>query len=190
MKFINLFLMSRIGKVPVKILSGVTVELRNGVVFVKGPKGELNFEYHSLMRLKVEGDEVQVYRPNDDKLSKSLHGLTRSLVDNMITGVSKGFERRLEIHGVGYRAQISGSKINFSLGFSHPVEMNAPEGLSVAMDEKNKNEIIINGIDKQLVGQFAANIRALKKPEPYKGKGIRYKGEYVRRKAGKAAKNA
>lgn len=182
--------MSRIGKAPVKIPSGVTMELRDGSVYVKGAKGELSFVYHSLMKLEIKEDELHVVRTNDEKLSKSLHGLTRSLVANMVEGVSKGFERRLEIHGVGYRAQVSGAKIIFTLGFSHPVELQTPEGLLVAMDEKNKNEIIITGIDKQLIGQFAANIRSLRRPEPYKGKGIRYKGEYVRRKAGKAAKKA
>lgn len=182
--------MSRIGKVPVNLPSGVSVKIADRFIEVKGPKGELNFTHHELVNVSVKDTLIAVERVNESKLSRSLHGLTRTLVSNMIHGVTKGFEKRLEIHGVGYRAQVSGSKLNLTLGFSHPVELDVPQGIVVKMDDKNKNEIIVTGIDKHLVGQVSANIRLLKKPEPYKGKGIRYKDEYVRRKAGKAAKKA
>jgi len=180
--------MSRIGKQPVQIPAGVTITTEGQKVTVKGSKGELFLTLHDLMKVEHTDSELTVIRPNEEKLSRSLHGLTRTLIDNMITGVTKGYERRLEIHGVGYRAQATGTKITFSLGFSHPVELDAPQGVKVEMDKEAKNEIVLTGIDKQLLGQFAANIRSLRKPEPYKGKGIRYKGEYVRRKAGKTAK--
>jgi len=182
--------MSRIGKLPIEIPKEVEVVVKNNLVSVKGKKGELNFKFQPEIKLSIEDGIVLVVRNNDSKNAKSLHGLTRTLVSNMIQGVSKGFEKTLEIHGVGYRAQVSGDLLKLSLGFSHPVEVKAPSGISVAMHEKEKNQIIISGIDKQLVGQFAANIRSFRPPEPYKGKGIRYKGEYVSRKAGKTAKSS
>ncbi len=181
--------MSRIGKNPVIIPTGVTVTLDSREITVKWPKGELKFTHNEGILVNIEDNKVVVTRPNDEKLAKSLHGTTRTLIFNMIEGVIKGYEKRLEIHGVGYRANISGKKLNLTLGFSHPVELEIPAGLTVAMDEKIKNEIIITGIDKELVGQFSADVRSYRKPEPYKGKGIRYKWEYVRRKAGKAAKS-
>ncbi len=181
--------MSRIGKLPIQIPSGVVVTIDNKLVTVKGPKGELSYTHHDLIKVEITETDVVVTKVNDERMSRSLHGLTRTLIANMVEGVTKGFEKRLELHGVGYRAQANGTKINLTLGFSHPVEMIAPDGILVLMNEKEKNEIIISGIDKQSVGQFSAKIRSLKKPEPYKGKGIRYKGEYVRRKAGKAAKS-
>lgn len=180
--------MSRIGKAPVILPDGVTVSLEGRNVKVQGPKGELSITHHELVKVSLNEKELVVERSGDDKASKSMHGLTRTLIANMVEGVHKGFEKRLEIHGVGYRAQATGTKINLTLGFSHPVEIDAPAGINVEMDKDAKNEIIVQGIDKQLVGEFAANLRSLRKPEPYKGKGIRYKGEYVRRKAGKTAK--
>jgi len=181
--------MSRIGKLPVDIVSGVAVAVAGNTVTVKGPKGELSFDFPVGITGKVEGDVVVMSRIDDEKQSRALHGLSRAMVANMVEGVSKGFEKRLEIIGVGYRASTSGAKIDLTLGFSHPVSLTAPKGVDVKMsDDKNdKNVIIVTGCDKQAVGEFAANIRKLRKPEPYKGKGIRYVGEYVRRKAGKSA---
>ncbi len=182
--------MSRVGKQPITIPSGVTIEIKNNLIVVKGSKGELKKEIHENMKMEMKDGELTVLRPNDSKLNRSLHGLYRSLLANMVEGVSKGFEKRLEIIGVGYRAKTSGKKITLSLGFSHPIEYVAPDGVEFKMDEENKNTIIVTGIDKQLVGEAAAKIRSYKKPEPYKGKGIRYEGEYVARKAGKAAASA
>lgn len=180
--------MSRIGKLPISIPSGVTVEKRDGnVVFVKGPKGELSFQIHENMKVEVKDNEVIVARPGEDKFNRSLHGLSRTLIANMIDGVTKGFEKKLEIQGVGYRANIQGKKAVLNLGFSHPIEFDPPEGITIAVDQEKKNILIISGIDKELVGQVAAKIRSYRKPEPYKGKGIRYENEYVQRKAGKAA---
>lgn len=179
--------MSRIGKLPVSLVSGVTTEISSDVIVVKGPKGQLSFDIPSGISVAEEDGTLFVSRDNDEKQTRAFHGLTRACVSNMVEGVTKGFEKKLEIHGVGYRAQASGNKINLTLGFSHPVEMNAPEGVTVEMDKEAKNIIIVSGPDKQSVGEFAANIRKLRKPEPYKGKGIRYLGEYVRRKAGKSA---
>ena len=176
--------MSRIGRLPVAIPAGVTVEVaENNVVTVKGPKGTLTKELPVEMEIKVEGEEVIVTRPSDLKKMKSLHGLTRSLIANMITGVSEGYEKKLEINGVGYRAQKKGKEITFNLGFSHPVVMTDPEGIETEMD--GQNIIIVKGIDKEKVGQYAAEIRSLRKPEPYKGKGIKYADEVIRRKVGK-----
>ena len=176
--------MSRIGRMPIAILAGVTVELaENNKVTVKGPKGTLERVLPSEMEIKVEGAEITVSRPNDLKKMKSLHGLTRSLIANMITGVSEGYEKKLEINGVGYRAQKKGKEITFNLGFSHPVVMTDPEGIETEMD--GQNIIIVKGIDKEKVGQYAAEIRELRKPEPYKGKGIKYADEVIRRKVGK-----
>ena len=179
--------MSRIGRLPVAIPAGVTVEIaENNKVTVKGPKGTLERELPTEMSIKLEGEEVVVTRPNDLKKMKSLHGLTRTLVANMVTGVTKGYEKVLEINGVGYRAQKQGKKLILSLGYSHPVEMEDPEGLESVLDGQNK--ITIKGIDKQKVGQYAAEIREKRKPEPYKGKGIKYADEVIRRKVGKTGK--
>ena len=176
--------MSRIGRMPIEIPAGVTVTYDNHHMNVKGPKGELSRDLHPDMNITVEGNTITVTRPSDDKNHRSLHGLTRALVANMVTGVSEGFTKTLEINGVGYRAQKKGKEITFNLGFSHPVVMTDPEGIETEMD--GQNIIIVKGIDKEKVGQYAAEIRELRKPEPYKGKGIRYEGEVVRRKAGKA----
>ena len=178
--------MSRIGKWPVQIPSGVDVTVEGSTVTVKGPKGELASSFDPRITIKKEESEIVVTRNSDEKEEKALHGLTRSLIQNMVTGVTEGFEKRLEVIGVGYRAQASGSKLNLSLGFSHPVEMVADDGLKVEVDGETKH-IVISGADKQKVGAFAAKVRSLRKPEPYKGKGVRYVGEHVRRKAGKTA---
>ena len=179
--------MSRIGRHPVAVPAGVEVKIaENNVVTVKGPKGTLEKALPTEMEIKQEGDEVVVTRPNDLKKMKSLHGLTRTLVANMVTGVTKGYEKVLEINGVGYRAQKQGKKLILSLGYSHPVEMEDPEGLESVLDGQNK--ITIKGIDKQKVGQYAAEIREKRKPEPYKGKGIKYADEVIRRKVGKTGK--
>ena len=178
--------MSRIGKLPIHVPAGVTVTIKDNVVTVKGPKGTLEKALPTEMEIKQEGDEVVVTRPNDLKKMKSLHGLTRTLVANMVTGVTKGYEKVLEINGVGYRAQKQGKKLILSLGYSHPVEMEDPEGLESVLDGQNK--ITIKGIDKQKVGQYAAEIREKRKPEPYKGKGIKYADEVIRRKVGKTGK--
>ena len=179
--------MSRIGRMPIAIPAGVTVTVaENNTVTVKGPKGTLERVLPAEMEIKKEGEEVIVNRPNDLKKMKSLHGLTRTLVANMVTGVTKGYEKVLEINGVGYRAQKQGKKLILSLGYSHPVEMEDPEGLESVLDGQNK--ITIKGIDKQKVGQYAAEIREKRKPEPYKGKGIKYADEVIRRKVGKTGK--
>ena len=179
--------MSRIGRLPVEIPAGVEVTVaENNVVTVKGPKGTLTESLPVGMDIKVENNQVVVTRPNDLKKMKSLHGLTRTLVANMVTGVTKGYEKVLEINGVGYRAQKQGKKLILSLGYSHPVEMEDPEGLESVLDGQNK--ITIKGIDKQKVGQYAAEIREKRKPEPYKGKGIKYADEVIRRKVGKTGK--
>ena len=176
--------MSRIGRMPIAIPDGVTVTIaENNQVTVKGPKGTLERVLPAEMDIKQEGSEIIVTRPNDLKKMKSLHGLTRSLIANMITGVSEGYEKKLEINGVGYRAQKKGKEITFNLGFSHPVVMTDPEGIETEMD--GQNIIIVKGIDKEKVGQYAAEIRSLRKPEPYKGKGIKYADEVIRRKVGK-----
>jgi len=181
--------MSRIGKLPVDIVSGVTISVVDNIVSVKGPKGDLSFDLPAGISASIDGEKVVIVRSDDEKQSKALHGLSRAMIANMVEGVTNGFEKRLEIIGVGYRASTSGQKIDLTLGFSHPVSLVAPEGVTVKMseDKKDKNVIIVSGCDKQAVGEFAANIRKLRKPEPYKGKGIRYQGEYVRRKAGKSA---
>ena len=177
--------MSRIGRMPVKVPSGVTVTVGpNNVVTVKGQKGTLTKEFHKDMIIKVEDGKVLVQRPSEQKLHKSLHGLTRSLINNMIEGVTKGFEKGLEINGVGYRAQKQGKKIVLTLGYSHPVEMEEPAGITVEIPAPNK--LVVKGIDKQAVGEFAAKIRAKREPEVYGGKGIKYENEVIRRKEGKA----
>jgi len=179
--------MSRIGRLPVAIPAGVTVEVaENNVVTVKGPKGTLVKELAPEMEIKVEGAEVVVTRPNDLKRMKSLHGLTRTLINNMVIGVSAGYQKVLEVNGVGYRAAKSGNKLTLNLGYSHPVEMIDPEGIEAVCEGQNK--IIVKGIDKEKVGQYAAEIRDKRRPEPYKGKGIKYADEVIRRKVGKTGK--
>ena len=178
--------MSRIGRHPVAVPAGVEVKIaENNVVTVKGPKGTLERTLPSEMDIKVEGSEVVVTRPNDLKKMKSLHGLTRTLIQNMVIGVSQGYEKALEVNGVGYRAQKQGKKLVLSLGYSHPVEMEDPEGLESTVDG---NKIVVKGIDKEKVGQYAAEIRDKRRPEPYKGKGIKYADEVIRRKVGKTGK--
>lgn len=180
--------MSRIGKLPIAIPQGVNVEKRNGnVVAVKGTKGELVFNIPAGIEIAIENNTLICTRKSDSQGHRSLHGLCRTLLANMIQGVTKGFEKRLEIHGVGYRANVQGKKLVLSLGYSHPIEYNPPEGITIAIDQEKKNILIVSGPDKQLVGQVAADIRSYRKPEPYKGKGIRYEGEHIVRKAGKAA---
>ena len=179
--------MSRIGRMPIAIPAGVTVTIaEKNVVSVKGPKGELVRELPVEMEIKEEEGKIIVTRPNDLKRMKSLHGLTRTLIANMITGVTAGYEKKLEINGVGYRAAKAGKKLTLSLGYSHPVEMEDPEGIETVME--GQNIIIVKGIDKEKVGQFAAEIRSKREPEPYKGKGIKYADEVIRRKVGKTGK--
>ena len=179
--------MSRIGKMPIAIPAGVTVEIaENNKVTVKGPKGTLERVLPSEMDIKMEGSEIVVSRPNDLKKMKSLHGLTRTLINNMVIGVTEGYEKKLEVNGVGYRAQKQGKKLVLSLGYSHPVETEDPEGLETVLD--GQNIIVVKGIDKEKVGQYAAEIRAKRAPEPYKGKGIKYADEVIRRKVGKTGK--
>jgi large subunit ribosomal protein L6 len=180
--------MSRIGKQPIAVPSGVEVAIDGPRVNVKGPRGSLESTLHSDMIVRQEDGSILVERPSDERLHRSLHGLTRTLVANMVEGVTNGYEKRLEIVGVGYRAAMKGDDIELALGFSHPVNVSAPAGIEFEVPAPNR--ITIRGIDKQLVGEVAANIRKIRKPEPYKGKGIRYEGEYVRKKAGKAAKGA
>ncbi|MBD5135052.1 MAG: 50S ribosomal protein L6 [Lachnospiraceae bacterium] len=179
--------MSRIGRMPIAIPAGVTVDIaENNKVTVKGPKGTLERVLPAEMEIKLEDNQVTVTRPNDLKKMKSLHGLTRTLIANMVTGVTDGYEKVLEINGVGYRGQKQGKKLVLSLGYSHPVEMEDPEGIETVMDGTNK--ITVKGIDKEKVGQYAAEIRAKRSPEPYKGKGIKYADEVIRRKVGKTGK--
>ncbi len=182
--------MSRIGKQPVELVNGVTAELKDGILTVKGSKGELTLEIIPTMKVEVGEKEITVTRPNDTKQSRAFHGLTRSLIQNMVEGVSKGFEKKLEIIGVGYRFKAAKNKITLNLGYSHPIEYLAPQEIEFSEDPDNKNIIVVKGIDKQIVGEVAAKVRSYRKPEPYKGKGIRYVGEYVARKAGKAAAKA
>jgi large subunit ribosomal protein L6 len=180
--------MSRIGKQPIEVPDGVEVTLDGSRLSVSGPRGSLHQDVHPRMKVTVEDGTVRVERSSDERLDKSLHGLTRSLIANMVAGVTQGFEKRLEIHGVGYRAALQGNDLEVQVGFSHPVRFPAPEGIEFEVPAANR--IVVRGIDKQLVGEVAATIRKVRKPEPYKGKGIRYEGEYVRKKAGKAAKGA
>jgi len=175
--------MSRIGKKPVPLPAGVTAEIQGQTVKVKGPKGELSRTVHRELDLKLEGSEIVVGRPSDESRHKALHGLTRTLIANMVEGVSKGYQKTLEIQGVGYKAEASKTGITMIVGYSHPVPYPAPAGISFAVE--NNTIVRISGADKELVGQVAAELRQIRKPEPYKGKGIRYQGERVRRKAGK-----
>ncbi len=178
--------MSRIGRTPIAIPAGVDVSLDGAVVTVKGPKGELAHSVAAPITVAVEGDQITVSRPDDERTSRSLHGLTRTLIANMVTGVTEGYKKQLEIAGTGYRVVAKGKDVEFALGFSHPVPFAAPEGIELTVDSQTK--LTVAGIDKQLVGETAARIRKLKKPEPYKGKGIHYVGETIRRKVGKAGK--
>jgi len=178
--------MSRIGLKPIELPEGVEVNFSGNTVTVKGPKGELSSELSDKIEVKMDGNTITFSRPDDDKENRSLHGTTRSVVWNMIEGVSKGFQKELEIIGVGYRAQKQGDKLVVNAGYSHPVEIEADNGIE--FDVPKNTEIIVKGIDKELVGAVASNIRSIRLPEPYKGKGIRYKGEYVRQKEGKTAK--
>ena len=179
--------MSRIGRMPIAIPAGVTVEIaENNNVTVKGPKGTLARALAPEMEIKIEDGHVVVTRPNDLKKMKSLHGLTRTLIHNMVVGVTEGYTKKLEVNGVGYRAQKSGKTLVLSLGYSHPVEMTDPEGVTTTLE--GQNIIIVSGIDKEKVGQYAAEIRDKRRPEPYKGKGIKYADEVIRRKVGKTGK--
>ena len=178
--------MSRIGKKPIPVPAGVDVTIDGTNVTVKGPKGELSKSFYEYLTISREGDEIVVTRPDDSRTSRAMHGLTRTLIHNMVVGVSTGFSKRLELQGVGYRVALKGKNLELSLGFSHPVIVDAIDGVTFECPEPTI--INISGIDKQLVGQVAADIRAYRKPEPYKGKGIRYQGEHIRRKEGKAAK--
>ena len=179
--------MSRIGKMPIAVPAGVTVDIaENNKVTVKGPKGTLERVLPAEMEIKKEGDEIIVNRPNDLKKMKSLHGLTRTLINNMVVGVTEGYEKKLEVNGVGYRAVKKGKLLTLSLGYSHPVEMEDPEGIEVVVEDANI--LVVKGIDKEKVGQYAAEIREKRAPEPYKGKGIKYADEVIRRKVGKTGK--
>ena len=178
-------MMSRIGRMPITIPQGVTVDVNKSTVRVKGPKGELSRSFDPDMQIALEDGTLVVQRPTDRRRHRALHGLTRSLLNNMVVGVSEGFVRRLEIQGVGYRAGLQGEDLVLNVGYSHPVVVEPPDGISFQV-EKNYREISVSGVDKEMVGEMAARIRRVRPPEPYKGKGIRYEGEYVRRKAGKA----
>lgn len=178
--------MSRIGRQPIAVPAGVEVKVDGSTVTVKGPKGTLTKTVHSNMKVELDGAVVTVARPDDSNLNKSLHGLTRTLIANMIEGVEKGYSKELEVNGVGYRVAVQGKDLVLNIGFSHQVIMPAPEGITV--EAPNPNKIVISGPDKQMVGQFAAEVREKRPPEPYKGKGIKYADEHIRRKEGKAGK--
>src|SRR5213593_4879357 len=180
--------MSRIGKQPIEIPSGVEVGIEGSRVTVKGPRGTLEQTFHAEVRILKEDGTIRVERPSEEGFHRALHGLTRTLIANMVEGVTKGYEKRLEIVGVGYRAALKGSDLELAVGYSHIVPFPSPEGIEFEVPAPTR--IVVRGNDKQLVGEVAANIRKVRKPEPYKGKGIRYEGEYVRKKAGKAAKGA
>ena len=175
--------MSRIGKKPVQVPKGITVDLKGRSLGIKGPKGELLRTFHPDMTLSVKDDQITVTRPSDEQRHKALHGLTRTLVQNMIDGVTKGYSKRLEIQGVGYKAEVKPYGLNLALGLSHPIAYHAPKGIKLTVE--NNTLVKVEGADKELVGQVAAELRFLRPPEPYKGKGVRYFGEHVRRKAGK-----
>ncbi len=176
--------MSRIGRMPIAVPQGVTIKIDGNLVSVKGPKGELSRDIHPDMIIELDEGVLNVKRPTDEKKHRALHGLSRTLINNMVTGVTQGFTKTLEIAGVGYRAAKSGTKLNLTLGFSHPVEVEPPAGITI--DVPAPNRIIVSGIDKEAVGALAAKIRGYREPEPYKGKGVKYEGEVVRRKVGKA----
>ena len=176
--------MSRVGKLPVKIPDKVKVSVVNGDIKVEGPKGKMHFPHNPKVKVEVAGAEVRVSRPDDTRLAKGLHGLTRTLVKNALIGVTQGYERSLEISGVGFKAEVKGKEVHFALGFSHPVVFKLPEGLTAEVDAK-QTRITLKGVDKHLLGLTAAKVRALRPPEPYKGKGIKYAEEHIRRKEGK-----
>jgi large subunit ribosomal protein L6 len=178
--------MSRIGRLPVSIPSGVDIKVEGQDVSVKGPKGELSLTIPNPITVEMAEGNLEVKRPDDERDSRARHGLTRSLINNMVLGVTEGYEKKMEIHGTGYRVAAKGSNLEFSLGYSHPITIEAPEGINFAVE--NPTRFSVQGIDKQLVGEVAANIRKLRKPDPYKGKGVRYAGEQIRRKVGKAGK--
>lgn len=178
--------MSRIGKQPIPVPAGVEITMDGSTVIVKGPKGELTRTFNPILTIKQEGTELLVTRPDDSRTARAMHGLTRTLLHNMVVGVSDGFAKKLELQGVGYRAAVKGNNLELSLGYSHPVIVEPEEGISFECPDNT--HIIVRGIDNQRVGQIAANIREKRPPEPYKGKGVRYEGEHVRRKLGKAAK--
>lgn len=178
--------MSRIGRLPVTVPSGVDVKIDGQSVVVKGPKGELSHVVAEPITVEQNDGTIEVKRPDDERTSRSLHGLTRSLINNMVLGVTEGYEKKLEIHGTGYRVQARGSNLEFALGYSHSITVEPPAGITFAVE--NQTRFSVQGIDKQLVGETAANIRKLRKPDPYKGKGVRYAGEQIRRKVGKAGK--
>ena len=180
--------MSRIGKAPITIPAGVEVKLNGNDVTVKGPKGELSYTHHADITVAVEGETVVVTRPTDNKEHRAMHGLTRTLIANMVTGVTEGYKKTLDINGVGYRAQKQGNNLVMNLGYSHQVII--PEVPGITIEVPSANQIVISGADKQLVGQFAADVRKKRPPEPYKGKGIKYSNEHIRRKEGKAAKGS
>jgi len=175
---------SRVGKIPIPVPDGVQIDIKKNVVTAKGPKGELSIDVHPDMKVVLEDGILRVERPTESKIHRSLHGLSRTLLANIVEGVKNGFEKRLEIIGVGYRAEMKGRKLLLSLGYSHQILFDPPEGIEVSVEGNNK--VIVKGIDKVLVGQIAAKIRSFRPPEPYKGKGIRYAGEVVRKKAGKS----
>ncbi len=179
--------MSRIGKMPVAIPKGVQVAIQGNTVKVKGPRGELSRTFSPAIQIEMKDGQVVVQRPSDERAVRALHGTTRALIRNMVAGVSEGFSKVLQIEGVGYRAEMKGQQLVMALGYSHPVEVDPPPGIAFAVDDKTKT-ITISGIDKELVGQVASDVRKWRPPEPYKGKGLRYLGEHVRRKAGKAGK--
>ena len=178
--------MSRIGKKPIEIPAGVDVQIDGTLITVKGPKGTLSRNVHPNMIVEKDGNTITVSRPNDDKTNRSLHGLTRTLINNMVVGTNESYKKELEVNGVGYRCEVKGNVLTLKIGYSHDVVMTAPEGVTVEVP--NPNKIVVSGPDKQVVGQFAANIREKRPPEPYKGKGIKYVDEYIRRKEGKAGK--
>jgi len=175
--------MSRIGKAPIDVPSGVTVTIDGQSISVKGPKGELSRTYSELISVRQDGDEIVVERSGDDRDSRSQHGLVRSLIQNMVTGVTQGFQKDLDIVGVGYRAELKGRQVILALGYSHPVVFDVPNGIDIAIDKQT--HLTVTGVDRQLVGQVAANLRRLRKPDPYKQKGVRYTGEVLKKKAGK-----
>ncbi len=178
--------MSRIGKKPIEIPAGVDVQIDGTLITVKGPKGTLSRNVHPNMIVEKDGNTINVSRPNDDKMNRSLHGLTRTLINNMVVGTNEGYKKELEVNGVGYRCEVKGNVLTLKIGYSHDVVMTAPEGITIEVP--NPNKVVVSGPDKQVVGQFAANIREKRPPEPYKGKGIKYVDEYIRRKEGKAGK--
>lgn len=179
--------MSRIGRMPVPVPAGVTVDIQGNTITVKGPKGQLSYTFHPDMQVSLEDGRIVIRRPSDERQHRALHGLTRALINNMVVGVSQGYKKDLILEGTGYRAEMKGSTLVLNVGYSHPVEIEAPEGITFEVDRSGKS-LSVSGIDKQLVGEIAARIRRVRPPEPYKGKGIRYADEVIRRKAGKSGR--